>query len=66
MPPRHYPCQGNINGLAIAVDTEADWKNFCTAIGVPEWLKDKRFADKATRLKHAQIWTNSSPLKLLI
>jgi benzylsuccinate CoA-transferase BbsF subunit len=51
-PHGNYSCQGNDKWVAIAVDTEADWKNFCTAIGVPEWLKDKRFADKATRLKH--------------
>ena len=51
-PHGNYPCQGNDKWVAIAVDTEADWKNFCTAIGVPEWLKDKRFADKATLLKH--------------
>jgi crotonobetainyl-CoA:carnitine CoA-transferase CaiB-like acyl-CoA transferase len=40
--------------VSIAIDTEADWKNFCTALGAAEWLQDKRFADKASRLKHRE------------
>jgi benzylsuccinate CoA-transferase BbsF subunit len=53
-PHGNYPCQGDDKWVAVAVDTEADWHNFCTAIGAADWLKDKRFADKANRLKHRE------------
>ena len=40
--------------MAIAVDTEEEWKDFCTAIGATEWMKDERFVDKENRLKNRE------------
>jgi benzylsuccinate CoA-transferase BbsF subunit len=51
-PHGNYPCEGRDKWIAIAVDTEAEWRNFCAAMGTPEWLADPRFADKASRLQH--------------
>ena len=51
-PHGNYPCQGNDKWVAIAVDTEEEWRNLCTALGAPEWLTDKRFANKESRIKN--------------
>jgi benzylsuccinate CoA-transferase BbsF subunit len=47
-PHGNYPCQGDDKWVTIAVDTEEEWKNLCKGLGAPEWLADKRFADKAS------------------
>jgi benzylsuccinate CoA-transferase BbsF subunit len=40
-----YHCQGEgEKWCAIAVCTDEEWRNFCDAIGNPEWTKDSRFA----------------------
>ena len=51
-PHGNYPCQGDDKWVAIAVDTEEEWRNLCTALGAREWITDKRFADKETRRQH--------------
>ncbi len=38
--------------ISIAVKTEEEWKNFCKAIGNPEWSREARFADTFSRLNH--------------
>jgi benzylsuccinate CoA-transferase BbsF subunit len=53
-PHGNYPCQGDDKWVAIAVDNEEEWKNFCTAMGVLEWMTDKRFANKKNRLKNRE------------
>jgi crotonobetainyl-CoA:carnitine CoA-transferase CaiB-like acyl-CoA transferase len=40
--------------VAIAVDTEEEWRNLCTALGAPEWITDKRFAVKESRMKNRE------------
>jgi crotonobetainyl-CoA:carnitine CoA-transferase CaiB-like acyl-CoA transferase len=51
-PHGNYPCQGDDKWVSIAVDTEEEWKNLCTGLGAPEWIADKRFADKNARRQH--------------
>ena len=51
-PHGNYPCQGTDKWVAIAVDTDEEWKNFCTAIEAPEWITDKRFAAKENRRQY--------------
>jgi benzylsuccinate CoA-transferase BbsF subunit len=51
-PHGNYPCQGRDKWVAIAVDTEEEWKNLCSALSAPEWISDKRFAEKENRRKH--------------
>lgn len=53
-PHGNYPCQGDDKWVAIAIDTEEEWKNFCIAMRVPEWITDKRFADKENRMKNRE------------
>jgi len=38
---------------AIAVFGDADWRRFCQALGSPQWMRDRRFATQAGRLRHA-------------
>lgn len=40
-----YPCRGEDRWCVITVSTEADWRNFCKAIGSPEWTTSGKFAD---------------------
>jgi len=51
-PHGNYPCNGDDKWVAIAVDTEEEWKKFCTALGTIELIKDKRFADKKRRMEN--------------
>jgi benzylsuccinate CoA-transferase BbsF subunit len=51
-PHGNYPCKGRDKWVAIAVETEEEWKNLCIALGAPEWITDKRFADLASRRQH--------------
>jgi crotonobetainyl-CoA:carnitine CoA-transferase CaiB-like acyl-CoA transferase len=51
-PHGNYPCQGDDKWVTIAVDTETEWQNLCNGLGAPEWLADKRFANKASRRQH--------------
>jgi len=53
-PHGNYPCHGNDKWVAIAVDTDEEWKNFCTVMGVSEWITDERFANKASRMKNRE------------
>ena len=48
-PHGNYPCRGKDKWVAIAVDTEEEWQNLCTALGAPEWLTDERFNGKGHR-----------------
>jgi crotonobetainyl-CoA:carnitine CoA-transferase CaiB-like acyl-CoA transferase len=51
-PHGNYRCQGDDKWVTIAVDTQEEWKNLCNGLGAPEWITDKRFADKAIRRQH--------------
>ncbi|MGD8389814.1 MAG: CoA transferase [Desulfobacteraceae bacterium] len=49
-----YPCKGDDKWVSIAVDTEEDWKNFCRALGSPDWIKDKRYSNKFERMRNCE------------
>jgi len=44
-----YRCKDEDRWCAIAVTTDEDWRNFCKAIGGPEWTKDDRFSTLVSR-----------------
>jgi crotonobetainyl-CoA:carnitine CoA-transferase CaiB-like acyl-CoA transferase len=46
-----YPCQGVDAWVAIACDSEEQWRALCAATEHPEWLGDGRFADNTARLQ---------------
>ncbi|MFC2001014.1 CaiB/BaiF CoA transferase family protein [Chloroflexota bacterium] len=68
-----YRCQGEDKWVAIAVDTEEEWKSFCQAVGNPEWVNEVRFSDKFKRMnnldaldKHITEWTvNYTPYEVM-
>ena len=39
-----YPCSGEDQWCAIAVETNEQWHNLCSVIGAPEWAKNTEFA----------------------
>jgi len=49
-PHNNYRCKGNDTWISIAINTEEEWRNFCQAIGNPDWTKEERFTDAFNRL----------------
>ena len=47
-----YRCQGEDNWIAIAIDSDTAWQNFCHAIDKPELALDERFNDGYRRWKN--------------
>ncbi len=47
-----YRCMGEDNWLAIAIDSDAAWQNFCKVAGKPELMQDERFNDGYRRWKN--------------
>ena len=47
-----FPCQGDDRWVAIAVFTELEWLNFCTAIGNPGLAQKATFANLEQRKKN--------------
>jgi crotonobetainyl-CoA:carnitine CoA-transferase CaiB-like acyl-CoA transferase len=45
-----YPCKGKDQWIAIAIDTEEEWKQFCEVICMPHLVNEERFANKHNRL----------------
>lgn len=61
-----YRCQGEDRWVTIAVGSDREWQSLCREAGHPEWQRDPRFADAASRVRHASIldealnaWTES-------
>lgn len=46
-----YPCSGDDRWVAIAVETDAEWRALCEAMGNPAWAQDERFSDALSRWK---------------
>jgi len=44
-----YACSGEEQWLAIACESEAQWRSLCRLAGHDEWLEDPRFVDSAAR-----------------
>jgi len=53
-PHNAYRCKGNDRWATIAVKTEEEWRNFCMAIGKPEWIEEDKFADMYHRLRNQE------------
>lgn len=47
-----FPCRGDDSWCAIAVCSQKDWKELCSALGNPEWAQSKKFATFAQRKKN--------------
>jgi crotonobetainyl-CoA:carnitine CoA-transferase CaiB-like acyl-CoA transferase len=47
-----YPCQGNDEWVAIAIQTDAEWRNLCQAIDRTDLIDDPRFASFEERSKN--------------
>jgi benzylsuccinate CoA-transferase BbsF subunit len=48
-----YPCTGEERWVAIAVETDQEWKSFSRVIGNPAWVNEPRFANLAERIKNS-------------
>ena len=65
-----YPCQGDDQWCAIAVENGGQWEALRRAIGDPDWAQDSRFQSTQGRLAHQDEidrelarWTSSRPPK---
>lgn len=65
-----YPCQGDDQWCAIAVENDQHWGGLRRAMGEPDWAKDARFDKAAGRLAHQDEietklseWTRTRPPK---
>ena len=47
-----YPCQGDDQWCAIAVENDGQWEALRRAIGDPDWARDSRFRTTQGRLVH--------------
>jgi benzylsuccinate CoA-transferase BbsF subunit len=39
-----FPCMGEENWIAIAIQNEGEWETFCEILGRPDWSRDPKFA----------------------
>ena len=49
-----YPCKGEDQWVAVAVETNEDWRTLCRAMEKPDLVGEERFADVYNRLQHWQ------------
>ena len=63
-----FPCQGEDQWCAIAVENDQQWAGLRRAMGEPDWAKDHRFDNAAGRLAHEDeienklsAWTKARP-----
>ena len=47
-----YPAKGNDKWIAIAVESDGEWRALCKAMDNPAWSRDSRFATNNGRLAH--------------
>jgi benzylsuccinate CoA-transferase BbsF subunit len=53
-PQNLYPCQGDDRWVAIACETEAQWRALTAAAGHAEWRDDPRFATNEVRMANRE------------
>lgn len=65
-----YPCAGDDQWCAIAVESEEQWQSIKKVLGDPEWAQDTRFDTLEGRLQHQDeldqnlsVWTADLPPK---
>ncbi|MFC1534720.1 CaiB/BaiF CoA transferase family protein [Thermodesulfobacteriota bacterium] len=47
-----YRCKGEDKWVAIAINTEDEWRSFCNATGSKHWLREEKFSDRKNRLNN--------------
>ena len=47
-----FPCAGDDRWIAISCEDDAQWQRLCRAIGRSELVKDARFTDVISRIRH--------------
>jgi benzylsuccinate CoA-transferase BbsF subunit len=47
-----YPCAGDDRWVAIAVNSDAEWRALTAAMGDPDWAQEQRFAGMHERWRH--------------
>jgi benzylsuccinate CoA-transferase BbsF subunit len=47
-----YPCAGDDQWCAIAVESDEQWESLRRALGDPAWARDERFGTAAGRFQH--------------
>lgn len=47
-----YPCRGKNRWCNITISGEEEWRQFCQAIGDPDWTKGEKFKSQMDRLEH--------------
>jgi crotonobetainyl-CoA:carnitine CoA-transferase CaiB-like acyl-CoA transferase len=47
-----YPARGDDRWIAISAYTAEDWDALCQVMGEPEWTRDERFSNLASRRQH--------------
>ncbi len=45
-----YPCAGNDTWVAIAVQSDSEWRTFCEVAEKPEWKQEARFSTTENRI----------------
>jgi benzylsuccinate CoA-transferase BbsF subunit len=73
VPHNVYRCAGDDQWVAIAVNTEDEWRLLCETLGHPEWCSDVRFKDQPSRKAHeealdvlVETWTKTrSPIEVM-
>ena len=67
-PHNAYPCAGEDQWCAIAVETDEQWQALRHAIGDPDWARDERYLTARARLDdqeaidgHISEWTRDKP-----
>ena len=68
-----YPCKGEDNWCAIAVQNETQWETMVNIMGAPDWINDVEFATIEGRLENHQRldwligeWTKNQSAGLLM
>jgi benzylsuccinate CoA-transferase BbsF subunit len=63
-----YRCKGDDRWVAIAVESDAEWRSFVRTIGNPEWALNKKYGKAADRVKYSdeldkrvEAWTVNYP-----
>jgi crotonobetainyl-CoA:carnitine CoA-transferase CaiB-like acyl-CoA transferase len=49
-PHNAYPCLGEDQWCAIAVETDAQWQALCAVLGEPDWVRERGLASAAGRV----------------
>lgn len=49
-----FPCRGQENWIAIAIETDAQWAALCAALELPEWARSGDYANASGRLTNRE------------